>query len=240
MPQGGRLRVRTARLDEAGPVDETSESSIRSWAVLEVSDTGTGIDPDAVARIFDPFFTTKGPPAGTGLGLATVHRVVERAGGTIEIATARGAGTTFRVRLPREAGAAPPIEEPAGPAPRGSETVLVVEDQPSVRHLIIGMLEGQGYRVLEAGNAEEALHAASGHPDDIDLLVTDIVMPGMNGRELAERLAATRPRLRTLFISGYPDDEVLRGGVEQGTAELLPKPFTMEVLARRVRRLLDR
>jgi signal transduction histidine kinase len=240
MPTGGRLTIRTAGPEEPGPPGDASDSPGEPWTVLEVSDTGIGMDEATAARIFDPFFTTKAAGTGTGLGLFTVHRVVTRAGGTISVATRRAAGTTFRVRLPRAGGAPARVGEPAAPVPRGSETVLVVEDQPSLRHMIAGMLEAQGYRVIVAGDPDEALRVAKAAPAGIDLLVTDVVMPGMNGRELAERLAAVQPRLRILFISGYPDDDVLRCGVEQGTADLLAKPFTAELLARRVRAVLDR
>jgi len=205
--------------------------------VLEVSDTGAGMDEETVAHAFDPFFSTKS--AGTGLGLATVHRVVTRTGGTVAIDTAPGRGTTFRVRLPCLPAAAAADAAATGPAPRGDETILVVEDQPTLRQMIVRMLAAHGYRVLDAADPAAALRLASSRRRRIDLLVTDVVMPQMNGRELAERLCARRPGLKVLFVSGYPDDDVLRHGVERGRMELLSKPFTSDQLAGRVRAVLD-
>ena len=242
MPAGGRLRIRTSRLEAGvGTPQDGRDAPPGSWAVLEVADTGMGMDEQTLARAFEPFFTTKGPGGGTGLGLPTVSRVVTRAGGMVSVTSTPGGGTTFRIRLPRaaERGETAGAVEPARPVPRGRETILVVEDLPSLRRMLVGMLEAQGYTVLDAVDPEEALRMAAVRTQPIDLLLTDVVMPRMNGRELADRVVEVRPELPVLFISGYPDDDVLRCGVEKGAAALLAKPFTAEQLARRVRGLLD-
>jgi len=230
MPDGGTLTIRTA--PAGGSAEEAS-----SWAVLEVSDTGAGMDERTAARAFEPFFSTK--TSGTGLGLPTVQRIVAGAGGSVALDSAPGVGTTFRVRLPCVSPEACGVETASAAVPRGHETVLVVEDQPSLRSMIARMLEALGYRVRVASDPAAALQdAASGAPP-IDLLLSDVVLPQMNGRQLADRLRAERPGLKVLFISGYPDDDVLRHGVEGGRMELLAKPFTADELARRVRRVLD-
>jgi two-component system cell cycle sensor histidine kinase/response regulator CckA len=230
MPDGGALTIRTA--PAGGRADEAA-----SWAVLEVSDTGAGMDERTAARAFEPFFSTK--PAGTGLGLPTVQRIVAGVGGSVALDSAPGVGTTFRVRLRCVVPEASGVEAAEAGVPRGRETILVVEDQPSLRAMIARMLEALGYVVRVASDPAAALQdAASGAPP-IDLLLSDVVLPQMNGRQLADRLRAGRPGLKVLFISGYPDDDVLRHGVEGGRMELLAKPFTADQLARRVRGVLD-
>ncbi|MBI5488391.1 MAG: response regulator [Deltaproteobacteria bacterium] len=243
MPAGGTVRVRTAGPGEAagaGDARTTGEAGGRS--LLEVSDTGVGMDEATLARAFDPFFTTKAPGTGTGLGLSTARGVVNRAGGMVAVSSRRGSGTTFRVFLPPATAGVGESSTAASFAglPRGTETILVVEDQRSLRQMMVGMLAAQGYRVIEAPDPETALETAAAHAGKIHLLVTDVVMPRLNGRELAERLAEARPGLRILFVSGYPDDDLLRFGIEQGTADLLAKPFKVERLAERVREVLDR
>ncbi|NMC72247.1 MAG: response regulator [Myxococcales bacterium] len=228
MPDGGTLTVRTAVVAEPASAPQ---------AVLEVTDTGSGMDEETVARVFDPFFSTK--PGGTGLGLATVRRVVTGAGGSIEVESRPGAGSTFRIRLPRAPETRQPCRDGAPGTARAGEAVLVVEDQPPVRRMMVRALERLGYVALEADTPEAALRLLSAGDRRVDLLITDVVMPGMNGPELAARAVALHPALKVLFVSGYPDDALLRDGVEAGRMELLAKPFLAEQLAARVRRILD-
>jgi CheY-like chemotaxis protein len=206
-----------------------------------VSDTGVGMDADTKAHLFEPFFTTKGPGKGTGLGLATVYGIVRQSGGHVWAESQPGQGATFTIYLPRAtapAGARVPDGTPGG-APRGSETVLLVEDEPGVRDLSREILEAQGYTVLEATNGDDALRVAGAHAGAIHLVVTDVVMPRMGGRELADRLTAVRPDVSVLYMSGYTDDAILHQGVRQTEAAFLAKPFTPQTLARKVREVLD-
>jgi PAS domain S-box-containing protein len=240
MPDGGRLTLETAN-------DRVAESDPRAspdlppgrYAVLTVSDTGTGMDPAIVPNIFDPFFTTKEPGRGTGLGLATVYGIVKQAGGHVEVETAPGAGASFRLYFPAAAAdsAVASAASPGGPGPRGSETVLLVEDEESVRVFASKALEKQGYRVLQARHGRDALLRLAEHEGPVHLVITDIVMPEMGGGELARRLAGERPDVPVLFMSGYTDDEVAQRGLgaEQG---FLQKPFTSDGLARKVREVL--
>ena len=196
--------------------------------------------PEVVQHIFDPFFTTKEIGTGTGLGLSTVYGIVRQAGGWIWVYSEPGRGSTFKIYLPR-AGAAP--EPPAAPvsaaeSPRGTETVLVVEDQPEVRRLTLAMLESQGYRLLEAASGSEALSLCQRYPEPIHLLITDVVMPGMTGRELAIRLVALRPSLKTLYTSGHGVTAIAHEGVLDAGAVYLSKPFSPAQLAAKVREVL--
>jgi CheY-like chemotaxis protein len=193
------------------------------------------MDEATLSRIFEPFFTTKEKGRGTGLGLATVHGTVQQAGGQVRVQSAPGAGTRFTVWLPRDRGGPdvvpqPPPERAAG----GSETLLLAEDDPQVRAIAARALMSRGYRVLEAADGLEALRTAEGHAGPIALLVTDVVMPGLGGRGLADTLRERRPAMPVLFLSGYPE-----GGLESGSA-FLPKPFTPDQLAAAVRQVLDR
>ncbi|MGC4116744.1 MAG: response regulator [Myxococcales bacterium] len=211
------------------------------YAVLEVADTGHGMDEPTVRRIFEPFFTTKGPGKGTGLGLATVYGVVKQNGGFITVDSRPGEGTTFRLFFPRhhgEATAARPALDAPGPT-RGSETVLVVEDERQLLELARRTLEGQGYQVLAAGTPKVALQSLAGHPGPVHLLLTDVVMPEMSGPDLWEQLRASHPDLRCVFMSGY-SDEALRARLraEQGIP-FLQKPFEVGDLAAVIRRALD-
>jgi two-component system cell cycle sensor histidine kinase/response regulator CckA len=199
-----------------------------------------GMTEEVKSRIFEPFFTTKEAGKGTGLGLATVYGIVKTYGGHIGVYSELGVGTTLKILLPAAA------EEPAGPgsvevrlAPRGTETVLLIEDESGVRRLARLALETQGYTVLEAARGEEALRAADNHPGPIHLVVTDVVMPGMSGREVAEALRQRHPSLKVLYVSGYTDDAVVRHGVIEATDAFLQKPFTPLSLARKVRSVLD-
>ena len=208
---------------------------------IAVSDTGCGMDAVTAARIFEPFFTTKEQGKGTGLGLSTVYGIVEQSGGSIEVESTPGMGTIFTVFLPRleEKAGAPGAEAAAPISVRGTETVLLAEDEPAVRAVAREALEGHGYRVFEAPNGVEALAAARAHSGPLHLLITDMVMPRMGGRELAQRLLAERPGLRVLFMSGYTDDALVRQGASEATSTFLQKPFAMGAFARKVRETPD-
>ena len=207
---------------------------------LAVSDTGVGMDQETLKNIFEPFFTTKEQGKGTGLGLSTVYGVVRQSGGWINVQSKPGKGTTFEVYLPRAEGV--PAAEEAAPstasAAGGSETVLVVEDQTEVRNLVLAVLKREGYRVLEAGGGERALLVAGQHPGPIHLLVTDVVMPGMTGRELAAVLTARRPEMKVLYMSGYAEDVIAHRGVLEDGVAFMQKPFAPDKLTQEVRKLL--
>jgi two-component system, cell cycle sensor histidine kinase and response regulator CckA len=241
MPEGGRLDVVTAR-ERIGRFEERRHPGVASgdWAMLEVRDTGCGMAPEVMARLFEPFFTTKDPSRGTGLGLSTVSGIVSRGHGHIFVDSAPGQGTRFRVLLPlaEQATQAAGSRGSAGALPRGTETLLLVEDEAGVRELIREFLLRCGYEVLETGDAQRALELFREHGARIALLITDIVMPQMNGRVLAERLRAERADLKVLYISGYTDESVLT--LHAGTSgAFLQKPFTPLVLARKVREVLE-
>lgn len=211
--------------------------------MLAVSDTGVGMDDEVKAHLFEPFFTTKERGQGTGLGLSTVYGIVRQNGGHIGVDSELGQGTTFRIYLPRTEETRMPIRAPSRDvSPRaihGSETILMVEDEGAVRQLATHILKGHGYQVLCAGNGAEALRLSREHQGAIDLLVTDVVMPGMNGEQLARRLQSERPGLRVLFMSGYSDELMARYRVLDEDSAFLAKPFTLEALARKVRAVLD-
>jgi PAS domain S-box-containing protein len=233
MPGGGRIVVATANRP-AGP-------AAGRRVELRVSDTGVGMDADTQARMFEPFFTTKEEGHGTGLGLSTVHGIVEQSGGSVEVDSSPGAGTTVRVLLPaaeRAATAAAAAGSTAAPRPAGGETVLVVEDQEPVRRLVVLALEQQGYRVRQAASLAEARLELAG-PGAVDLLLTDVVLADGSGGELAAEMRASRPRLPVLLMSGHAAPEALPDEADP-LCELLPKPFRPAELGRRVRRLLDR
>jgi len=209
--------------------------------LLGVSDDGAGMDPETLSKIFEPFFTTKGVGKGTGLGLATVYGIVKQNGGFIDVQSHPGQGTTFRIYLPRFAGepAAARAAAMAQPALRGKETILVVEDEPLLLELAQEMIQMQGYNALAANSPGAAIRQSRAHPDTIDLLVTDVVMPEMNGRELADKLAALHPGLRCLFMSGYTADVIAHHGVLEEGVHFIQKPFTAQALAAKVREVLD-
>jgi signal transduction histidine kinase/CheY-like chemotaxis protein len=242
MPQGGRLIVETADIDLD---DEYVRRHVGArpgpHVMLAVSDTGTGIPHEIQPQIFEPFFTTKEQGKGTGLGLATVYGIVKQSGGYIEVDSEPGQGTTFRVYLPRLDAERAPVDRSARPAAAagGTETILLVEDEEGVRELARDILRASGYTVLEARNGPEALLLCERHQGPLDMLLTDVVMPRMSGRELAERLAPLRPDLSVLYMSGYTDDAVIRHGVLGAGTAFLQKPFTPAILAQRVRETLD-
>ncbi|MGN6392244.1 MAG: response regulator [Gemmatimonadales bacterium] len=243
MPDGGMLTIVTANVSRPGVpgADREGLPPGGPLVALAVSDTGTGMDEHVLAHLFEPFFTTKEMGRGTGLGLATVYGIVRQSGGQIQVASRPGEGSTFTVYFPRvdepvRHGAAP--APPPEPAPGGSETVLVVEDEEAVRHLVCRVLRTKGYRVLEAAHAEAALQVWNAATEPIDLLVTDMVMPGMSGTALAAQLAEARPGLRILFITGYAPEAVERRGELADAGGLLEKPFSADQLARKVREVL--
>jgi CheY-like chemotaxis protein len=241
MPAGGTLSIKTKHAEIADePAHATSQLAQGSYVQLSVSDTGTGMTPEVAAHVFEPFFTTKPKGSGSGLGLATVYGIVTQAGGEVTVRTEPGEGTTVRVYLPATAEVA--LRVPAPPAPstlesRG-EMILLVEDEEQVREPACRTLAYRGYVVLEASNGDEALAIASKHDGAIDLLLTDVVMPGMSGKELAEQLGRLRPDMRVLFMSGYLADLLERGAIAAGIP-FLEKPFTAVQLLKEVRRALD-
>jgi two-component system cell cycle sensor histidine kinase/response regulator CckA len=242
MPRGGHLAIRTEDvvLDEAYA---SLHPDLRAgcFVMLAVSDTGHGMTAETMGRAFEPFFTTKDPEKGTGLGLATVHGIVRQSGGHVFVYSEVGRGTTFKVYLPRvatpEEDAAPAPVVPA-PAEGGSETILVVEDEDALRALVAESLREAGYTVIDAETPARALALSAAEARAIDLLVTDVVLPGLSGRELSERLCAARPALKVLFMSGYTDDAVVRHGIESDRVAFLQKPFPVDGLLRLVRRVL--
>jgi PAS domain S-box-containing protein len=242
MPEGGRLKFETANWDlDALSARLHGVERAGRYVMLSVEDTGCGMDAQTQARVFEPFFTTKERGKGTGLGLSTVYGIVEQSGGFIALSSEPAKGTVFKVGFPRvdETGAPVPQAPPTAEVPRGTETVLLVEDEPAIRSLLAGALRQVGYRVLEAKHGVEALLIGSQHDGSVELLLTDVVMPQMNGRELAEQLVKVRPGLKVLYMSAYTDDAVILRGVVQSGAAFLQKPFTLEALARRVREVLD-
>ena len=210
--------------------------------MLALSDDGSGMDKETLERLFEPFFTTKEVGRGTGLGLATVYGIVKQNDGFIEVDSEPGKGTTFRIYLPRHAGEAPkggperPVEIPKG----HGETVLIVEDEQEILSMGKTMLESLGYSVLASGTPAEAISMVEAHPGKIDLLLTDVVMPGMNGKELADRLRAVKPGMKCLFMSGYTTDVIAIHGVLTAEVGFLQKPFLMKDLAPKLREVLDR
>jgi two-component system cell cycle sensor histidine kinase/response regulator CckA len=242
MPHGGRLTIETQDVEpSASPAQTPCDVPPGRRARLAVSDTGHGMDEATKARIFEPFFTTKAVGQGTGLGLSLVHGVVRQSGGHIEVSSEVGRGSTFTISLPVVAEVARPDTELPGrfEIPKGTETVLLVDDDDAVRRLSGRILRSHGYTVIEARNGEEALQAARGSALPIDLLLTDVVMPRMGGRQLAAVLAAEQPGLKVLFVSGYTTENVDRADVRERGEDYLPKPFTPLVLASKVREVLD-
>jgi CheY-like chemotaxis protein len=238
MPGGGTLTIETRNIEFTGEnTPEFLELRPAKYVMLSIRDTGFGMDAETKASIFEPFFTTKPFGKGTGLGLSTVYGIVRQSEGQIEVESAPGAGTTVRIYLPSTE--AEEETEGVGDPPdavQGSETILLVEDEEAVRALAAFILRRSGYTILAARNADEALGMSERHPGRIHLLLTDVIMPGLNGRELAQRLTARRPDTKVLYISGYAQ---AHGALIGPDAAYLQKPFTTRTLARRVREVLD-
>jgi signal transduction histidine kinase/ActR/RegA family two-component response regulator len=239
MPNGGGLVIKTTNLTLGDSyISEYMDIAPGGYALLQMTDTGVGMDEATRSRVFDPFFTTKSE--GTGLGLATVYGIVKQSGGHILLYSELGLGTTFKIYFPHEGGtpiAAPPPQEPT--SLRGDETILLVEDDRVVRPLVTEILETYGYAVLPAADGREAIEIAEQQAGSIDLLLTDIIMPGMNGRELADTLTTEYPALKVVFTSGYPADATVRDGLSETDVAFIEKPYLPEDLARIVRRIID-
>jgi two-component system, cell cycle sensor histidine kinase and response regulator CckA len=246
MPQGGELLIETRNV-EIGDRHPRLRDGARPgrYAMLIVGDTGIGMDSETQAHMFEPFFTTKEPGKGTGLGLPIVYGVVKQTGGWTHVDSQPGQGTTFEIYLPQaeeagaETAAASEIQGALAAVPTGTETILLVEDEAGIRELAAEFLQGQGYNVLHGADGNDALRIAEGHKDLIHLLVTDMAMPNVGGRELAHRLRQVRPQIKVLFMSGYPDDPASEEGAVEGATTLLQKPFSLDMLAQKVRSLLD-
>jgi two-component system, cell cycle sensor histidine kinase and response regulator CckA len=243
MPQGGKLTIETANatLDEAFA---RHHAGIRpgEYIKLSIGDTGAGMDAETQTQIFEPFFTTKGPK-GTGLGLSTVYGIVKQSGGYIWVQSQLGKGATFEVYLPRvtetgETATAAPSILPSQP-PQRTETILLVEDESNLRRLACQFLQTQGYKVLEAADGAAAVQICAAHKGDIDLLLTDVIMPGMNGRELAKRVVSLRPSIKVLYMSGYTENTISHNGTLDPGINLLQKPFNLQSLKEKVREALD-
>ncbi len=241
MPAGGRLTIETRTIDHSAANDRyPADTPSGRCAMLRVSDTGCGISVEVQDKIFEPFFTTKGVGKGTGLGLAVVHGVVQQSGGAITVDSTEGVGTTFKILFPAaDAAINESISTESHVSLQGRETVLVVEDEEAVRTLVRFTLEGQGYTVLTASTGMDALDLLRMHPGQVDLLVTDMIMPGISGRELAEEARKASHDLRVIYMSGYTDDALSRYGLQGSSDQFIQKPFTPLGLVRKVRSTLD-
>ena len=243
MPQGGYLTIETTNveLDERYARQHPGVQP-GSYAMLAISDTGSGMDEETLAHIFEPFFTTKAKGQGTGLGLSTAYGIVKQSGGTVSVYSVPGLGTTFKVYLPRILEAPKAIataeEEPAA-VNSESGTILVVEDEPALRAFVREVLQRNRYTVIEAPDGAEALRLGTQHAEPIHMLISDVVMPRMSGRELADRLTAIYPGLKVVYMSGFTDDAIVRHGVLEKGIQFLQKPFTPEALLRKVREVLS-
>lgn len=241
MPQGGRLTIQTGNFE----IDDTFVRQHRGarpgpCVLLTVRDTGVGMDLETQVHIFEPFYTTKEKGHGTGLGLATVYGIVKQSGGYIWVLSAPGQGSTFMIYLPRTS-ASSTVAEPVSPAPEpGKErrTILIAEDEEPIRELLSGYLINNGYRILVAKDGVEALELATQHDGPIDLLLTDVMMPGMSGRELAQQLIAKQPSITVLYMSGYTDDVLLRHSFNLAQVSFLQKPFSVDELVHKVQEVL--
>jgi two-component system cell cycle sensor histidine kinase/response regulator CckA len=242
MPRGGTIRIETANADLTDDFCRRHEGAEAGrFVALTVQDSGSGMAPDVVAHAFDPFFTTKPAGKGTGLGLSTVYGIVKQSGGYIAIDSAPGRGTTIAVYLPVASEALP--SSAVGVAPSkgmgGTETILLVEDEPGLQRLMQRTLEQCGYTVLNPQNVHDAISIAQSHEGSIDLLVSDVVMPGLSGPNLAQRIVRLRPSIRVLYVSGYSSQAVEGAGSVSPNARFLPKPFARSVLVTKVRECLD-
>ena len=237
MPGGGRLTIQTANVEIAKEfVGKNSDAATGRYVLLTISDNGVGMDPETCSRIFEPFFTTKETGKGTGLGLSTVYGIVRQSGGFIHVDSEYRKGTACRIYLPIAGAAA---ECPEGrkhkvPATEGKETILVVEDETSVRILTGRILRQYGYQVLEAENGEKALDLVKNYSGDIHLILTDAIMPGMNGKELVKHVHTIRPEIKAMYVSGYMDDTIIKQGILDSSIAFLQKPFTANDLIHKV------
>jgi CheY-like chemotaxis protein len=243
MPRGGKLIIRTANvaLDRVTAPQISPTLLPGEYVLLSVTDTGDGMDEETKSHIFEPFFTTKGPGKGTGLGLATVYGVVRQTGGGISVESEPGRGSTFRIYLPMVRDPVDYPKAPSAPVEKSDnfETVLVVEDEEIVRDLVCAVLEEEGYNVICAADGLEALDVAGKFDGNIHLLVTDVIMPHMNGPELATKLSELRPDMKVLYVSGYSDNDIGDHGVLDPRFELLQKPFSPQALARKIRDVIQ-
>ncbi len=241
MPQGGTLSIETSEVEvDAELCQNHLDARPGRYLLLSVKDTGVGMSEGVLSRLFEPFFTTKGPGRGTGLGLSIIYGIVQQSGGFVQVESDLGSGSTFRIYLPAV------LEKPAAlvafvepDLPKGSETILLVEDEVLVRSLVSKFLNSQGYRVLSASRGSDAIRLAAEHSAQIDLLLSDVILPNMNGRQIYERLALTIPKLRVLFMSGYTENIIAPHGVLEGGFYFVQKPFSLKELARKVREALD-
>jgi two-component system cell cycle sensor histidine kinase/response regulator CckA len=243
MPHGGKLTIETTNVihDEEYAREHVSVKP-GLYVLLAVSDTGLGMDKETQSHLFEPFFTTKEKGKGSGLGLSTAYGIVKQSGGNIWPYSAPGKGTTFKIYLPRVEKSTKRYRPKAAAvtmAPGGTETILLVEDEDSVRAMVSKVLRSKGYTVLEASQGQEALQVSEHHEGPIQLMVTDVVMPHMSGRELAEKLASFRPAMGVLYMSGYPDKAIIHHGILEAGTAFLQKPFTLNALEWKVREVLD-
>jgi len=240
MPHGGKIMMETSRVDISPEGGRDLDLPAGGYVMLKVTDTGHGMDSATLSHVFEPFFTTKPMGKGTGLGLATVYGIVKQSGGSIQVESDTGQGTGFRVYLPAVDGPSGVKAERTGQkAEGGSETILIAEDEPDLRELTRIFLEGYGYRVLEASSADEAIKVAQAWTQPIHLLLTDVIMPGMSGRQLADKILSKRPETKIVYMTGYTDDMVVQHRVLEPGVQLLQKPFTKVELAQKVRATLD-
>jgi PAS domain S-box-containing protein len=242
-PDGGDIWIELSRFeDRVKTSDPNDESNLGNGILLVVRDNGCGMDPETRSHLFEPFFTTKGQGEGTGLGLSSAYGIIQECGGEIQVSSRPGQGTTFQILLPHiEGESRTPFVEAAvrGIYPQGTETILVVEDEDEVRSLAIEVLERNGYSVVEATNGEEAIEILESHPGKIHLLLTDVIMPGMSGGSLVQRISTSHPQIKILYMSGYSNDEIVQHGISVSEASFINKPFTLEALSNKVRQVLD-
>jgi CheY-like chemotaxis protein len=242
MPNGGRLTIETTNVEIGGDISwQHLNAREGSYVILAVSDTGIGMDDNVKRHLFEPFFTTKAAGLGTGLGLATSYGIIVQHDGHIEVYSEPGQGTSIKVYLPAVAGMAENHPQPDAVVtlPQGTEIVLVVEDSEAVRELTVQVLSRLGYTVQAYSSGDEALRAAAASTARIDLLLTDVVLPDLGGKSLAERLTSVYPRLKVLFMSGYADHAIVHHDRLDATDAFLPKPFSPSTLAHKVREVLD-
>jgi CheY-like chemotaxis protein len=238
MPNGGQLRLETTNVKLEPRTEGGIDLQGGRYVMLGVHDTGQGMDSETLSHVFEPFYTTKDSSQGAGLGLSSVYGIVKQSGGFVSALSNVGQGTTFKVYLPGFDVPADPVTPQAGEAPRGSETILVAEDAELIRQLTKEILEFRGYRVLEAADGEEALRICNTYSGPIHLTLTDVVMPGMNGRQLAEQVVRVRPGIKVLLMSGYAD-EISKSGFLPLGLHFIEKPFTSNSLALKIREVLD-